>query len=135
MWTCPKCERQFKTTNQSHACGVATLDDLFEGKPDHLLLAFDRILAEVIDWQPCSVGAAKKAVVFTSKKAWLIVRPMKKELDLKFYYEEELRSGLLKKVAPWTRNKFAHHIRVQGPEDITPQLLDLLRIGHTYSLE
>jgi len=45
---------------------------LFDGKPEALLLAFDKLLIAVIDWDPCSVGATKKAIVFAKEKAWLI---------------------------------------------------------------
>ncbi|MEM9848840.1 MAG: DUF5655 domain-containing protein [Bacteroidota bacterium] len=133
MWTCPKCERQFKTANQSHTCSATTLDDLFAKSSDELILTFDRILSAVINWTPCSVGAAKKAVVFTSKKAWLILRPMTKELDLKFYYDEVLESECLHKTAAWG-NKYAHHIRLRQEEDITEEVLRLLKKGHTFSL-
>lgn len=134
MWICPKCERQFKTANQSHTCSETTLDDLFAKSSDELILAFDRILSEVISWEPCSVGAAKKAVVFTSQKAWLILRPMTKVLDLKFYYNEPLEGDIFHKIAPWG-NKYAHHLRIQSEVEITDEILDLLRKGHKYSLE
>ena len=50
MWTCPKCERNFKSTNQSHICAIVNIDDLFLGKPNNLLGAFDALLIGVIDW-------------------------------------------------------------------------------------
>ncbi|MEM9887330.1 MAG: DUF5655 domain-containing protein [Bacteroidota bacterium] len=130
MWTCPKCNRQFKTTNQSHTCNETTLDDLFLKCSDELILAFDRVLSEVINWQPCSVGAAKKAVVFTSKKAWLILRPMTKALDLKFYHGTILESDSLHQTTKWGK-KYAHHIRIRQEEDLTEEVFDLLRNNKT----
>lgn len=134
MWTCPKCERVFKTENQSHYCGVTTLDDLFEGVPAHLVLAFDRLIATVIDWEPCSLGAAKKAAVFSSRKAWLIVRPMSKVLDLKFYTDHKISSPDIFKVQPWGK-KFAHHIRIKDESELTLEVLSLLREGHRFSVQ
>lgn len=61
-------------------CAIVNIDDLFSGKPTNLLIAFDALLVGVIDWEPCSVGATKKAVVFAKEKAWLIVKPMSKLL-------------------------------------------------------
>jgi len=37
MWERPKCERMFKTTNQSYSCSRKNLDDLFENQPDNLI--------------------------------------------------------------------------------------------------
>ncbi len=129
MWTCPKCERNFKSTNQSHMCTTTTIDDIFIGKPDDLLLAFDKILVGVIDWEPCSVGASTKSIVFTKEKAWLIVRPMAKELDVKFYYPEVLNHPLIKKTS-FFRNSYAHHIRVKNEYEVSDEMFSLLRKGY-----
>ena len=111
MWTCPKCDRNFKSSNQWHMCTDKTIDELFEGKPDRLIVAFDKLLVSVIDWEPCSVGMSTKSIVFSKEKAWLIVRPMSKELDLKFYYSEVIQSPRIKKSSLWGK-KYAHHIRI-----------------------
>jgi len=134
MWECPKCERQFKTINQSHSCSQKTLDDLFDKRPDNLILAFDKLLVTVMAWEPNSVGAAVNAIVFTNKKAWLIVKPMRKELDIKFYHDEVLQSGHLKKVSKPFKGKYAHHIRISEPYEINDEVVKLLRIGFDFAL-
>lgn len=133
MWTCPNCERNFKTTNQSHSCTDIDIGEFFIGKPDELVLAFDFILQSVAQWEPNSVGSATRSIVFTSKKAWLIIKPMKTELDVKFYYDSPIESGVLKKVTDFY-GKFAHHIRIKSPEQIDGEVLRLLRMGYEYSL-
>ena len=52
MWTCPKCDRKFKTTNQSHMCTTKDIGELFLDGSDELVLAFDRIMTEVMQWEP-----------------------------------------------------------------------------------
>jgi len=133
MWTCPKCERNFKTANQSHSCVDVSLDDLFSGKPEELLLTFDRLLSELVNWEEVSVGTSKNAVIFTNRKAWLIVRPMSKELDLKFYNDEALSSGLIKKITEY-RGKYAHHIRIREESELSNSLYKLLWVGYKYAL-
>lgn len=134
MWKCPKCNRMFKTTNQSHSCLETTIDDIFLDRPIELVLAFDRIMTTALEWENCTVGAAKKAVVFTSKKAWLIVRPMSKELDLKFYYDEPIDSPLFKKI-PFLMGKYNHHLRIRHEDEVTPEIIGLLRQGYLFSLK
>ncbi|MGD1843801.1 MAG: DUF5655 domain-containing protein [Salibacteraceae bacterium] len=133
MWTCPACERQFKTNNQSHTCTTKTLDDLFHDKPDHLVLAFDRVLNAVVHWEPNSVGVARHSVVFTNRKAWLIVKPMKKELDLKFYHHQPLEGDALRKVS-FSMGKYVHHIRINDEHQVGPEVLELLRQGYQYAM-
>lgn len=133
MWRCKKCERVFKVKNQSHTCTNIDMGELFLGKPDALVLALDKLLIETSNWMPNEVGVAKNTIVFTSKKAWLIVRPMKNVLDIKFYYSEELESDIIHKRSPWS-NKFAHHIRVENATQLNQEVFELLRKGFDYSL-
>ena len=133
MWTCPNCERNFKTTNQSHSCTNIDMGELFLDKPDELVLVFDDILMGVAAWEPSTVGTAKHAIVFTSKKAWLIIKPMKQELDVKFYNDTPLESRKLKKVSA-SMGKYAHHIRLRSPNQVDKEVFRLLRIGFEFSL-
>ena len=135
MWTCQKCERSFKSKNQSHSCTNIDMGELFIGKPDELVLVFDAILQHTADWEPNTIGTAKNSIVFSSQKAWLIVKPMSKVLDLKFYYNEALEQEVLHKVTPWGK-KFAHHIRVQQQWELeeNKEIFKLLRLGFDYSL-
>ncbi len=131
MWTCSKCNRNFKSVNQSHMCTSKTIDDIFEGVSENLVLAFDEILINVIDWEPCSVGASTKSIVFTKEKAWLIIKPMAKQLDVKFYYSEKIDHVLIKKTTQYN-NIYAHHIRISDASEVTTDLLLLLRKGYDF---
>ncbi|MDP5172372.1 MAG: DUF5655 domain-containing protein [Bacteroidia bacterium] len=134
MWTCPNCQRLFKTTNQSHTCVDTTIDDLFADRPDHLVLAFDAILQHVMMWEPNSVGASRYAVVFANSKAWLIVKPMTKELDVKFYHDSPIDHHRIKKVVDYG-GKYAHHLRVSEEHEVNGEFLKLLKMGYDYALE
>ncbi len=133
MWKCLRCKRNFKITNQSHTCVVKDIGELFIGKPDELVLAFDAILRNVEDWEPNTYGASKNAVVFTSKKAWLIIKPMKTELDVKFYSDLELESNQFHKVGTWGR-KFAYHLRIRHEDQVDEEFIQLIGDGYRYSL-
>ena len=132
MWKCSKCNRDFKTQNQSHSCVKKDIGEFFIGKPDELVLAFDQIMTQVLTWQPNSFGASINTIVFTNTKAWLIVKAMKTELDLKFYYDEQLESLYIKKVTIFNK-KYAHHIRINHESQITDELISLLKKGYEYA--
>lgn len=135
MWTCPKCQRPFKTTNQSHFCGETTIDEILEGKPENVLLAFDDVLLATADWQPNVITPALKAIVFSNVRAWLIVRPMTKVLDVAFYTEEVIVHPAIHKSAQYiNKPKFRHQIRLSGPGELTSEMLDLLRLGYDYAM-
>ncbi|MFD0793123.1 DUF5655 domain-containing protein [Mucilaginibacter litoreus] len=130
-WTCPKCDRELPWKDYRHYCQRVSLDSLFEGRSPELVLAFDKILAEVADWDKVLVGVTPNCIVFTRRVGFLIIRPMKKWLDIKFYsaapYPEKpviksFKSG----------NKYENHIRVASTEDIRPGLF--VNIRDSYEL-
>ncbi|MDX1349192.1 MAG: DUF5655 domain-containing protein [Putridiphycobacter sp.] len=134
MWTCSKCNRRFKSTNQSHMCSTADMGEMFIGKPDEQVIIFEIILEFTNGLEPNSIGPAKNAIVFTSEKAWLIVRPMKTVLDIKFYHPEIIDSERFHSIKPWG-NKFAHHIRLTSEKEIDNEFFELLTLAHQHSLK
>lgn len=131
MWICPKCERELKKENQWHNCVKVSIDSLFEGKPMELMVLFDKILAEVADWENVLVSTTQNCIVFVHRQTFLIIKPMKKDLDLKFYSEKELTGKLVFKSSPHA-SRFENHIRVSSTDDLAPNLYKHLR--HSYDL-
>lgn len=125
-WTCPNCDRELPWKDYRHYCQRVSLDSLFEGRSPELVLAFDKILAEVADWEKVLVGVTPNCIVFTRRVGFLIIRPMKKWLDIKFY------SAVAHPEKPVIRstasgNKFENHIRIETVNDIRPALFVYIR--------
>lgn len=85
---CPKCQRLLPRPKAWHYCAQIDIDSLFEGKSEALVYLFDKILADVFDWQGVAVSATKNCIVFVRHKTFLVIRPMKTQLDVKFYLSE-----------------------------------------------
>jgi len=114
-WTCPKCEREFPRAEQRHYCARVSLDSLFAGRSAELMLVFDKLLAEVADWDGVLVGTTPNCIVFTHRLTFLVIRPMKKELDIKFYAEDA--SG----------KKEEKHKRISTLDELKPTLFQYIR--------
>ncbi len=126
MWTCPKCERDLKNPNQWHNCVKVSIDSLFEGKDDELILIFDKLLSEIVDWENVAVSATQNCIVFVHNQTFLIIRPMKKQLDLKFYSESERDEFPVVK-SIFYLGKFENHIRISSVNELSPQVFSLIR--------
>ena len=125
-WICPKCERELPKPEQRHYCARVSLDSLFLGRPPELVLVFDKILAEVADWEDVLVGITPNCIVFTRRLTFLVIRPMKKELDVKFYSKvSHPERPVIKSIA--SGNKFENHIRIALLDDLRPALFNYLR--------
>ncbi len=130
-WTCPKCERELKAPNQTHYCAKVNIDSLFKGKDKELILVFDKILAEVAGWDNVLVSTTPHCIVFVHRYTFLVVRPMKTALDVKFYSEAMLHGNLIVK-STGRAGKFENHIRVMTLNDLTQQLFTYL--NHSWQL-
>ena len=125
-WTCPQCERELRNPNQWHNCVKVSIDSLFEGKDEELVIVFDRMLAEIMDWDEVVVSATQNCIVFVHNKTFLIIRPMKKQLDLKFYtLHEQTEEPVVKSTA--YSGKYENHIRVSSPEQLTQAVFSLIK--------
>nr|WP_067055907.1 DUF5655 domain-containing protein [Mucilaginibacter sp. L294] len=125
-YTCPKCDRELTNESQRHYCARVSLDDLFKGKPDELLLLFDKLLAEVADWPEVLVGTTPNCITFVHRQTFFVIRPMQKVLDLKFYSATQLTEPpVIKSTA--TAGRFENHIRLSHTGELRPQLFSWIR--------
>ena len=132
MWTCPKCERELKNKNQWHNCVKVPIDSLFKGKAEELSFVFDKLLAEIIDWENVVVSATKNCIVFVHNKTFLVIKPMKTMLDIKFYSGEEQNEFPIIKSVIWN-SKFENHIRLAGLDEVTTTIFSLIKRSYKIS--
>jgi hypothetical protein len=103
-----------------------SIDSLFEGKDDELILIFDKLLSEIVDWENVAVSATQNCIVFVHNQTFLIIRPMKKQLDLKFYSESERDEFPVVKSIFYS-SKFENHIRVSKLSELNVTIYNLIR--------
>ncbi|MBY0424802.1 MAG: hypothetical protein K2Q22_04120 [Cytophagales bacterium] len=132
MPTCPKCDRELRNPNQWHNCVKVNIGDLFINKADELEFIFDRLLAEIIDWDNIAVSATKNCVVFVHHKTFLIVRPMKTQLDIKFYSETEQNDFPVIKSLIWN-SKYENHIRISTLDELTTEIYSYIKKSYQIS--
>ena len=122
MWTCPKCEREMVHANKWHYCEKVSLDSLFEGKKEELSLIFDRILSHVITWENVGVSTTKNCIVFVHHQTFLVIKPMKSVLHLKFYSAEEKIGYPVYKSTP-VSGRFENIIRISEVGELSADII------------
>ena len=131
MWTCPVCERDLLRENLWHICVKADLDSLFEGKPKELEFMFDKILAEVVEWDGVIVSNTRKCVMFVHRQTFLVIRPMSKFLDLQFYSKGEQPCPPFFKSTKVSK-KFENHMRICALEEVSPLLFRHIKNSYEF---
>lgn len=122
---CPKCERPLTKPNSWHYCKKASVDSLFEGKAA-LARVFEKLNGEVGRWPGVSASATKTCIVFIAVKTFLVVKVMKRELDLKFVLPRQTDAFPIYKQAKYG-NKLEHYIRLREPDDLDGDVFWLIR--------
>jgi hypothetical protein len=130
-WTCPKCERELLNENQWHWCAKVSLDSLFAGRSAELILVFDKILAEVADWDGVLVSTSPNCIVFVHKKTFFVIRPMQKQLELKFYSKARLEGAMIHKSALY-KGKYENYVRVSVVDDLNLPLFGVIRDSYNF---
>ena len=68
MWTCPKCGRTFRRTEQSHYCGKApeTIEEYIQGQPEEVQL----ILRQLQETIHAAIPKAKEKISWSMPTFW-----------------------------------------------------------------
>jgi hypothetical protein len=129
---CPNCKRKIRSINAYHYCKEVSVDELFFKKSDEILLAFDRILQQVVDWKDVEISATKNCIVFVRNKTFLVIKPMNKWLEVKFYSHEIIEDEYLHKSTPWNR-KFEGVFRFENEHQIQLRFIDYFKNSYSIS--
>ena len=110
---------------QTHYCAMVSVDSLFEGRPAELVLVFDKILAEVADWPDVLISTTPNCVVFVHRKTFLVIRPMQKVIDVKFYSEKAINGYPVLNSLLYGR-KYANNVRINAMDQLTAGILKFI---------
>ncbi len=133
MWNCPDCDRKFNKEDQKHTCSTKDVGELFIDKSDDLVLLYDELASKVETWENVEIRAAKHSVVFSVGRAFLVLKPMKDQLDLKIYLNERLESDLFFRVYKYY-GRFQCQIRLKEKWEVNDDLLELIQESHRQAL-
>jgi hypothetical protein len=112
-----------------HYCAKVSLDSLFEGKSNELVLAFDKLLSLVADWDEVAISTTPNCIVFVHRQTFLVIKPMKAALDVKFYSVAPPADLKLHKSFVYA-GRYANQVRISKVEDITNPLIKYIRSSY-----
>lgn len=130
-YTCPRCNRVLRKANAWHYCQEVEIDELFIDKTDEIVLAFDAIFQQYIDLEDVDISATKNCVVFLRNKTFLVIKPMKKWLEVKFFSDELIDDDSLHKFGKQGKNYFGI-LRFESEHEINQRYQEYFE--HSYEI-
>jgi predicted transport protein/predicted RNA-binding Zn-ribbon protein involved in translation (DUF1610 family) len=136
MWTCPKCGRTFKRKNQDHGCKMVSKGSLFEKRPPELIKLYEKIVKEIKKFGEYREEALPSAVImFKTKSTFLAIKIKKGHLAVGFFLDEVENVPPVSKYIQTSKNRWAHEVPVDQPEDINQQLISWIRRSYKLIIE
>jgi predicted transport protein len=128
MWTCPKCGRTFKRKNQEHGCKMVSKESLFAKRLPELKKLYEKIVKEIKKFGEFREEALPSAVImFKTKSIFLAIRIKKDHLAVGFFLDEVENVPPVSKYIQTSKNRWAHEVLVDRPEDIDKQLINWMK--------
>jgi hypothetical protein len=122
-WTCPRCDREFGRTRQSHTCvpGV-TVDASFAGRPPAQRAIYDEILAHVASLGPVHEDAVSVGVFLKADRKLAEVRPRSRDVWLALYLPRADRDPRFARVYGPGSTRVVHILLLREPGDVDEQV-------------
>ena len=123
MWTCSKCGRRFKNTDQRHRCERTTVKAQLKNRPPVIIQIHNRIIQAVKKIGPFSVSPINDYIMLKKEATFVRIRPRKKYLDIFFFLPEKSDEFPIFQSAQTSRHRFIHIARFEKPSDITRSVI------------
>jgi hypothetical protein len=127
MWSCPKCNRSFKSANQYHSCAVIDIESHFKNKPQVIRDIFDKLTAVVKTIGETDINVVKSAIFLKKRTTFIEIKPKKEYVLIAFYLENEVTEFPVVRSLQTSKNRIAHVVHLQHPDEINTQLITWLK--------
>jgi uncharacterized protein DUF5655 len=121
-WTCPRCDREFGRTNQSHTCLPGnSVDATFRGRPEQRAV-YDAIAKHLKSLGPYHADAVQVGVFVKSDRKLAELRPKSKWLELTLYLDHDLVDRRVAKSVRYSAVRVISWVKLRAPEEVDDQL-------------
>ena len=128
LWTCPKCGRQFVTTNMPHSCGDHSVAAFLRSKPSRAITLYEQFSTLVQKCGPTKIAPAKTRVGFQVRMIFAAVNKLSdRGLDAHVVLTRRLESPRFKKIEMMSPKCYVHHFRIESVNELDNEVESWLR--------
>lgn len=122
LWRCPRCGRVFANRNQTHTCGLHSLEEHFAGREPIAIdtyLAFEAAARETGD---VIVLPEKTRVAFQVRMSFAAATIRRRWVDAHVVLARRLDSPRFRKVETFSPRNHLHLFRLAAPEEVDAEV-------------
>src|SRR5262245_29990303 len=128
LWTCPKCKRQFVTTNMPHSCGEYSVEAFLSGRTVEAISLFENFCSLVRKCGPVKIAPAKTRIGFQVRMIFAAVNRLGRDsLDAHVVLARRLESQRFRKIEMMTPKCYVHHFRIESVAELDKEVEKWLR--------
>lgn len=127
LWSCPRCRRKFANRNQTHTCGLHTLQSHFERSTLEVRRLFDRFVSSVGECGPVTILPEKTRIAFAVRMSFAAVVLQKQALVGHLVLAERRERECFHRIETFSPRNHAHHFRIRELTDFSDEFLRELR--------
>lgn len=121
LWKCPKCGRSFANTNQTHTCGLHSIESHFEGKPERIRALYDLAVAAIEECGPVTILPEKTRIAFQVRMSFAQLTPRRGWIDGHVVLARRFEAPRFRKIETMSPRNHVHHFRISDPRDVNFQ--------------
>jgi hypothetical protein len=126
-WTCPRCDREFGKTNQSHTCiPGGSVDDTFRSRPPEQRQIYDAIAAHLKTLGRVHADAVQVGVFLKTDRKLAELRPKSKWLSCNLYLPHAIDDPRVARTIQLSYERYVNEVKLRTVDDVDDQLLEWL---------
>lgn len=130
-WTCPRCDREFGRTRQSHTCVPGcTVDATFAGRAPWLREIYDAVLDHVSTLGPVHEDAVSVGVFLKRDRKLAELRPRSRDLLLLLFLPHRVENEQIRPMSGSTGARIVHRLPLRHRDDVDDAVRDWLTIAY-----
>ncbi len=126
-WICPRCDRLFGRSGQSHDCAPGlSLEEYFETGPAHERPIFDVVMTHVETLGPVHADIVSVGVFLKNPRKFAELRPKDRWVAVSFSLRRRATHPTITRKVVEYGNRYWHVANVREPAEVDAALLELL---------
>ncbi len=126
-WTCPRCDRQFGRSQQSHVCVPGnTVAATFGGRPPVYRELYDAMITHLKGLGRVHEDAVRVGVFLVRDRKLAEIRPKARSLNACIYLPRALEHSRVATKVPIAAGRTVNVVKLTKLEDVDEQLLEWL---------